>query len=63
MHTGVEPITGTTLYYAKARDAVSQFAKQTPDDFVEVVGSQKTQQAWKQNRLEAAEVDDPDVDG
>lgn len=62
VHTGVEPITGTTLYYAKARDAVSQFAKQTPDDFVEVVGSQKTQQVWKQNRLEAIEVDNPEVD-
>jgi hypothetical protein len=46
-HTGVEPITGTTLYYAKGREAVMQFATQTPDDFVEVVGSQKTQAAWK----------------
>ncbi len=61
-HTGVEPITGTTLYYAKARDAVSQFARQTPDDFVEVVGSQKTQQAWKQSRLEAANAEDTVVD-
>lgn len=56
-HTGVEPITGTTLYYAKARDAVAHFARQTPDDFVEVVGSQKTQQAWKQRRLEASDTE------
>ena len=62
VHTGVEPITGTTLYYAKARDAVSQFANQTPDDFVEVVGSQKTQQAWKQRVLEAEEADNPEGD-
>ena len=61
-HTGVEPITGTKLYYARARDAVSQFARQTPDDFVEVVGSQKTQQAWKQSRLEAVDVHDPEGD-
>lgn len=47
VHTGMEPITGTTLYHAKGREAVTQFAKQTPDDFVEVVGSQKTQEAWK----------------
>lgn len=62
VHTGVEPITGTTLYYAKARDAVGQFARQTPDDFVEVVGSQKTQQAWNQNGLEATEADNPEGD-
>lgn len=62
VHTGVEPITGTTLYYAKARDAVGQFARQTPDDFVEVVGSQKTQQAWNQNGLEATEADIPEGD-
>ena len=47
VHTGVEPITGTTLYHAKGREAVAQFAKQTPDDFVEVVGSLKTQEAWR----------------
>ena len=47
VHTGSEPITGTTLYYAKGREAVLQFAKQTPDDFVEVVGSKTTQEAWK----------------
>jgi len=57
-HTGVEPITGTTLYYAKGREAVAQFAKQTPDDFVEVVGSQKTQEAWKRTQAPAAEEGD-----
>lgn len=46
VHTGSEPITGTTLYYAKGRDAVLHFAKQTPDDFMEVVGSKATQEAW-----------------
>lgn len=51
-NTGIEPITGTTLYYAKARDAVIQFARQTPGDFVEVVGSKKTQQEWKQSHPE-----------
>ena len=55
-HTGVEPITGTTLYYAKGRDAVTQFAKQTPDDFVEVVGSRKTQAAW--TKAQFPEVED-----
>jgi hypothetical protein len=56
-NTGVEPITGTTLYYAKGREAVMQFAKQTPDDFVEVVGSRQTQTAWQQ-RQEAVEEED-----
>lgn len=55
-HTGVEPITGTTLYYAKGREAVTQFATQTPDDFVEVVGSQKTQEAWQKARDVASAV-------
>ena len=54
-HTGIEPITGTTLYFAKGRDAVSQFAKQTPDDFVEVVGSQRTQEAWRRAQVPAVE--------
>jgi hypothetical protein len=60
-HTGVEPITGTTLYYAKGREAVTQFAKQTPDDFVEVVGSQKTQEAWKKAQDADAVGEDDDV--
>ena len=46
-NTGTEPITGTTLYFAKGREAVMRFAKQTPVDFVEVVGSQKTRELWK----------------
>lgn len=57
-HTGEEPITGTKLYYARAREAVCQFAKQTPDDFVEVVGSQKTQQAWRQRHAGIVGADD-----
>lgn len=59
-HTGIEPITGTTLYFAKGREAVMQFATQTPDDFVEVVGSRKTQDAWKkmQDVAAAATCDD-----
>ena len=52
-HTGFETITGTPLYFAKGREAVAQFAKQTPDDFVDVVGSQKTQLAWKKATAEA----------
>jgi hypothetical protein len=60
-HTGVEPITGTTLYYAKGREAVTQFAKQTPDDFVEVVGSQKAQEAWKKAQVPAAEDGDEEM--
>ncbi|WP_170756420.1 hypothetical protein [Ruegeria lacuscaerulensis] len=53
-NTGVEPITGTTLYYGRGREAVMQFAKQTPDDFVEVVGSKQTQTVWKQQHDVAA---------
>lgn len=50
-HTGVEPITETKVYYAKGREAIIQFAKQTPDDFVEVVGSKKTQEIWEKRKL------------
>ena len=56
-NTGVEPITGTTLYYARGREAVIQFARQTPDDFVEVVGSKQTQAAWRQAQHDAAGAD------
>ncbi|MBS1301991.1 hypothetical protein [Loktanella sp. SALINAS62] len=53
IHTGEVPITGTKLYYVEAREAVSQFARQTPDDFFDVVGSQRIQQACWQRRDEA----------
>lgn len=59
-NTGVEPISGTTLYYARGREAVMQFAKQTPDDFVEVVGSRQTQAAWQQAQHGAADAADAD---
>lgn len=58
VNTGVEPITGTPLYYARGREAVMQFARQTPDDFVEVVGSKATQEAWRQAQVAAAAVAD-----
>lgn len=57
-HTGIESITGTPIYYAKGREAVIQFAKQTPDDFVEVVGSQKTQELWR--RAQHPDADEQD---
>ncbi|MBD0865018.1 MAG: ATP-binding protein [Rhodobacteraceae bacterium] len=47
VHTGMEPINKTSLYYAEGREAIMRFAKQTPDAFVEVVGSKKTREAWK----------------
>lgn len=58
INTGVEPITQTTLYFAKGREAVMQFATQAPDDFVEVVGSRRTQDAWKRRGLNLLDVAD-----
>ena len=60
-HTGIEPLSSTTLYYGKGRDAVVQFAKQTPDDFVEVVGSQKTQETWRAKQAQAQVVAEEDL--
>lgn len=59
-HTGIEPLNNTTLYYGKGRDAVVQFAKQTPDDFIEVVGSRKTQEAWRAEQAQAKVVAEED---
>jgi len=55
VNTGVEPITRTTLYYAKGREAVMHFARQTPDDFVEVVASKATKDEWRRAQDPVAE--------
>ncbi|OIQ42808.1 MAG: hypothetical protein BM560_01095 [Roseobacter sp. MedPE-SWde] len=62
-HTGIEPINNTTLYYGRGRDAVVQFAKQTPDDFIEVVGSRKTQEAWRVAQADAQAAANEDTAG
>lgn len=45
-HTGREKLTGTTVYYHPGREAILNFSKQNPDEFVEVVGSQETRLKW-----------------
>ena len=52
-HTGMEHLTRTTCYYKAGRDAILKFAKQNPDEFVEVVGSKETQIKWQQLQAEA----------
>lgn len=46
INTGIETLTSTPKYYQKARQAILNFAKQNPDDFISVVGSRKTQDEW-----------------
>lgn len=52
VHTGKEKLTGTTVYYQAGRDAILDFARQNPDEFVDVVASQRTRDIWR-NRMPA----------
>ncbi|WP_299769345.1 ATP-binding protein [uncultured Tateyamaria sp.] len=46
-NTGREQITGTPIYFRNGRNAILNWARQNPNDFVEVVASQATRAAWQ----------------
>lgn len=53
-HTGREALTRTKLYYEAGRQAILQFARQNPDEFVDVVASAPTREMYF-NRNDDAE--------
>lgn len=53
VNTGRETLTGTTIYFQSGRDAVANWARQNPDDFIEAVGSAATRTAWLDLRQDA----------
>lgn len=52
VHTGREPLSKTTIYYANGRESILNFAKQNPKEFIEVVGSTKTIVEWKERKVQ-----------
>lgn len=51
-HTGQEPLTGRPIYFEEGRAAVQRFANRTPDEFIDVVGSQATRGEWRRRRMQ-----------
>ncbi|MBJ3762735.1 ATP-binding protein [Maribius pontilimi] len=47
VNTGVEPLTGTTIYFRAGREEILNFARQNPSEFVDVVASQATRKRWR----------------
>ena len=59
-HTGMNELTNSPMYFEPGRLAVLKFAQSNPEEFVDVVGSQKTKADWNRKKREevaAAEVE------
>lgn len=49
VHTGIEPITGTVLYFQAGRETIIEFARMNKDEFVDVVASRSTRLWWREH--------------
>lgn len=48
-HTSLEPLTNSSRYLEKGRLAIVDYARNSPDEFIDTMGSRATRSRWRQN--------------